>query len=119
MAAAGVLQAMPTSHPRHRRQHRARGRAHGVGRDRRRTVPRLVLPVPARSLLDDGLLDVCTIDALNPAAVAELVPLIATGQHLGRPDSVRRGTSVIVERADGLPLVAESDGSVLTRRAHT
>jgi diacylglycerol kinase (ATP) len=65
------------------------------------------------SLLDDGLLDVCTIDALSPAAVAELVPLMASGQYLGRPDvRYARGTSVIVERTDGLPLVAEFDGSV-------
>jgi diacylglycerol kinase (ATP) len=65
------------------------------------------------SLLDDGLLDISTIDALSSAAVAELVPLMATGQYLGRP-GVRyaRGTSVIVERTDGLPLVAEFDGSV-------
>jgi diacylglycerol kinase (ATP) len=64
------------------------------------------------SVLDDGLLDVCAIDALNPAAVAELVPLMATGQYLGRPDvRYARGTSVIVERTDGLPLVAEFDGS--------
>jgi diacylglycerol kinase (ATP) len=65
------------------------------------------------SMLDDGLLDVCTIDALSPAAVAELVPLMTTGQYLGRPDvRYARGTSVIVERTDGLPLVAELDGSV-------
>jgi len=65
------------------------------------------------SLLDDGLLDVCAIHALNPAAVAEFAPLMATGQYLGRPDvRYARGTSVIVERTDGLPLVAEFDGSV-------
>jgi len=66
-----------------------------------------------RSVLDDGLLDVCAIDALEPAAVAEVAALIAAGQHLGRPD-VRygRGTRVVLERTDGLPLVAEFDGSV-------
>jgi diacylglycerol kinase (ATP) len=66
-----------------------------------------------RSVLDDGLLDVCAIDALEPAAVAEVVPLIVAGQHLGRP-YVRygRGARVVVERTDGLPLVAEFDGSV-------
>ena len=65
------------------------------------------------SVLDDGLLDVCAIGALSPAAVAEFVPLMATGRYLGRP-GVRyaRGTSVTVERTDGLPLVAEFDGSV-------
>ena len=65
------------------------------------------------SLLDDGLLDVCAVDALSPAAVAEFVPLMPTGQYLGRPDvCYARGTHVIVERTDGLPLVAEWDGSV-------
>jgi diacylglycerol kinase (ATP) len=65
------------------------------------------------SMLDDSLLDVCTIGALSPAAVAEFVPLMTTGQYLGRPDvRYARGTSVIVERTDGLPLVAEFDGSV-------
>jgi diacylglycerol kinase (ATP) len=66
-----------------------------------------------QSLIDDGLLDVSTIDALEPAEVAELVPLMPAGQHLDRP-YVRysRGTSVVVERTDGLPLVAEFDGSV-------
>jgi diacylglycerol kinase (ATP) len=66
-----------------------------------------------RSVLDDGLLDVCTIDALEPAAVTELVPLMPAGQHLDLP-CVRygRGSRVVVERTDGLPLVAEFDGSV-------
>jgi diacylglycerol kinase (ATP) len=65
------------------------------------------------SMLDDGLLDVCTVDALSPDAVAEFVPLMPAGQYLGRPDvRYARGTSVIVERTDGLPLVAEFDGSV-------
>lgn len=66
-----------------------------------------------RSVLDDGLLDVCAIQALDSAAVAELVPLMPAGQHLDRP-YVRygRGSTVVVERTDGLPLVAEFDGSV-------
>ena len=65
------------------------------------------------SLLDDGLLDVCTIGALTSADVAELTPLMLTGQYLGRPGvGYARGTSVIVERTDGLPLVAEWDGSL-------
>lgn len=113
-SAAGVLQAMP-SHP-------IRVTVDGIvladgpmasvaiGGGRFRAWSFQFLP---ESLLDDGLLDVCAIDALSPAAVAELVPLMATGQYLGRP-GVRyaRGTSVIVERTDGLPLIAEFDGSV-------
>ena len=113
-AAAGVLQAMP-AHP-------TRVTVDGVvladgplssvavGGGRFRAWSFQFLP---ESLLDDGLLDVCTIGALTPAGVAELTPLMATGQYLGRPGiGYARGTSVIVERTDGLPLVAEWDGSL-------
>jgi diacylglycerol kinase (ATP) len=112
-AAADVLQAMP--------DHPTRVTVDGtvladgpmasiaIGGGRFRAWSFQFLP---ESVLDDGLLDVCAIDALNPAAVAELVPLMATGRYLGRPDvHYARGTSVIVERTDGLPLVAEFDGS--------
>jgi diacylglycerol kinase (ATP) len=113
-SAGGVLQAMP--------DHPTRVTVDGVvladgpmssvaiGGGRFRAWSFQFLP---ESMLDDGLLDVCTIDALSPAAVAEFVPLMTTGQYLGRPDvRYTRGTSVIVERTDGLPLVAEFDGSV-------
>jgi diacylglycerol kinase (ATP) len=113
-SAAGVLQAMP--------DHPTRVTVDGtvladgpmasvaIGGGRFRAWSFQFLP---ESLLDDGLLDISTIDALSSAAVAELVPLMATGQYLGRPDvRYARGTSVIVERTDGLPLVAEFDGSV-------
>jgi diacylglycerol kinase (ATP) len=113
-AAVGVLQAMP--------DHPTRVTVDGtvladgpmasvaVGGGRFRAWSLQFLP---ESLLDDGLLDVSAIAALSPAAVAEFVPLMATGQYLGRPDvRYARGTSVIIERTDGLPLVAEFDGSV-------
>jgi len=113
-AAAGVLQAMP--------DHPTRVTVDGIvladgpmssvaiGGGRFRAWSFQFLP---ESMLDDGLLDVCTIDALSPAAVAEFVPLMTTGQYLGRPDvRYARGTSAIVERTDGLPLIAEFDGSV-------
>jgi diacylglycerol kinase (ATP) len=113
-AAVGVLQAMP--------DHPTRVTVDGIvladgpmssvaiGGGRFRAWSFQFLP---ESLLDDGLLDVCTIDALSPAAASEFVPLMPTGQYLGRPDvRYARGTSVIVERTDGLPLVAEFDGSV-------
>jgi diacylglycerol kinase (ATP) len=66
-----------------------------------------------RSVLDDGLLDVSAIAALEASAVDELVALMPAGQHLDRP-YVRygRGSRVVVERTDGQPLVAEWDGSV-------
>jgi diacylglycerol kinase (ATP) len=113
-SAAGVLQAMP--------DHPTRVTVDGIvladgpmasvaiGGGRFRAWAFQFLP---ESVLDDGLLDVCSIDALSPAGVAELVPLMATGQYLGRADvRYARGTNVIVERTDGLPLVAEFDGSV-------
>lgn len=65
------------------------------------------------SVLDDGLLDVSTIGALGQQAVAELVPLMPSGAHLGHPDvHYARGRRVVVERTDGRPLVAEWDGTV-------
>lgn len=65
------------------------------------------------SLLDDGLLDVSTIEALDAAATAELLPLMPTGAHLGRNDvRYARGRAVVIERTDGRPLVCEYDGSV-------
>lgn len=65
------------------------------------------------SVLDDGLLDVSTIDALDTTAVAELVPLMPSGLHVRRPDvHCTRGRKVVIERTDGQPLVAEFDGSV-------
>lgn len=65
------------------------------------------------SVLDDGLLDVSTIDALDAAATGELLPLMPTGAQLGRPDvRYTRGRAVVIERTDGRPLVAEYDGCV-------
>src|SRR6516162_8658952 len=113
-AAAGVLQAMPDQPTRVTVDGivLADGPMSSVaiGGGRFRAWSFQFLP---ESVLDDGLLDVCTIGALRAAAVAEFVPLMTTGQYLGRPDvRYARGTSVIVERTDGLPLVAEFDGSV-------
>ena len=68
-----------------------------------------------QSLLDDGLLDVSVIAALDGAALAELVPLIPTGEHLARPEvGYARGRRVEIARTDGAPLVAEYDGEVWT-----
>ena len=64
-------------------------------------------------MLDDGLLDVSTIDALDAAATAELVPLVPGGEHVALPQvRCARGRRVVVERTDGRPLVAEFDGEV-------
>jgi diacylglycerol kinase (ATP) len=65
------------------------------------------------SLLSDGLLDVCTIAALDSVAVTEVMPLMPSGQHLSRPEvSYSRGHRVVVERTDGRALTAEFDGDV-------
>jgi diacylglycerol kinase (ATP) len=113
-AAADVLRAMP-AHP---TRVTVDGRvlcdgptssvAVGGGRFRARSFQ--FLP---DSVLDDGLLDVSAIDALDPAAAAELLPLMPTGAQLGRREvHYARGRTVVVERTDGRPLVAEFDGSV-------
>jgi diacylglycerol kinase (ATP) len=114
MAAVDVLQAMP-AHPTRvtvdgivLSDGSTSSVAVGGGRFRARTFQ--FLP---NSVLDDGLLDVCTIDALDSAAVAEVLPLIPTGRHLGRPEvRYARGRTVVIERTDGRALVAEFDGSV-------
>jgi diacylglycerol kinase (ATP) len=65
------------------------------------------------SVLDDGLLDVCVIDALAGSAVSEVADLVPSGGHLGRPEvTYGRGHRVCIERTDGQPLVAEFDGEV-------
>ncbi|MDT4978277.1 MAG: hypothetical protein QOG07_156 [Pseudonocardiales bacterium] len=80
----------------------------GGGRFRARTFQ--FLP---NSVMDDGLLDVSTIDALDSTTVAEVLPLMPTGRHLDRPEvRYARGRRVVIERTDGRALVAEFDGSV-------
>lgn len=64
-----------------------------------------------RSVLDDGLLDVCIIGDLSGDGVAELAALVPTGQHLGRPNvTYGRGSQIVVERSDGHALEVEHDG---------
>jgi diacylglycerol kinase (ATP) len=113
-AAAGVLQKMP-AHPTRvtvdgcvLSDGPTTSVAVGGGRFRARNFQ--FLP---DSVLDDGLLDVSTIQALDAAATAELLPLVPTGAHIGQPDvHYGRGRTVVIERTDGHPLVAEYDGSV-------
>jgi diacylglycerol kinase (ATP) len=65
------------------------------------------------SVLDDGLLDVSVIGALTATQTQQLLPLVMTGQHLSQPGvSYHRGSTVVIERLDGRPLVAEYDGTV-------
>jgi diacylglycerol kinase (ATP) len=63
---------------------------------------------------DDGLLDVCVIDALDAAAVLELSDPLARGAHLDdRRVHYGQGRRVVIEREDGHHLVSEYDGNVL------
>lgn len=81
-----------------------------VGGARHRAGEFRILP---RSVLDDGLLDVCVIDDMDDAAFGELAGRVPAGGHLGRPGvTYVRGRSVVVERTDGEPLPAEVDGDL-------
>jgi diacylglycerol kinase (ATP) len=84
-----------------------------VGGGRHRGGTYQVLP---RSLLDDGLLDVCVIGGeVEPAAVLDLTP---AGDHLDLPGVVYgRGSRITVERTDGAPLSFEHDGELCTGTA--
>jgi diacylglycerol kinase (ATP) len=113
-AAAGVLAALPAYHTRVvvdgavLYDGPACSVAVGGGRFRARAFQ--FLP---ESLLDDGLLDVSTIAALDADAVQTLVPLVPGGTHLSRDEvTYARGRHVVIERIDGEPLVAEYDGEV-------
>lgn len=79
-----------------------------VGGGRHRGGRFQVLP---RSVLDDGLLDVCVIGG---ALLAELPGVTLDGGHVGRAGvAYARGRCITVERTDGLPLSFEHDGEVL------
>jgi diacylglycerol kinase (ATP) len=84
-----------------------------VGGGRHRAGTYQVLP---RSVLDDGLLDVCVIGGeIDPVDVPDLT---RTGAHLGEPGVVyARGRRITVERTDGEPLSFEHDGELRTGTA--
>ncbi|MBI4729772.1 MAG: diacylglycerol kinase [Acidobacteria bacterium] len=65
-----------------------------------------------RSVLDDGLLDVCVIRDLSQTELQEIAPLVFAGEHLGRAEvSYAQGRRVVFDRADG-PLPFEADGDL-------
>jgi diacylglycerol kinase (ATP) len=84
-----------------------------VGGGRYRGGSYQVLP---RSVLDDGLLDVCVIGGeIDPLDVAGLM---RTGAHLREPGVVyARGRRITVERTDEEPLSFEHDGELCTGTA--
>ncbi|WP_184349542.1 diacylglycerol/lipid kinase family protein [Streptomyces olivoverticillatus] len=80
-----------------------------VGGGRFRAWQYDVLP---RSVLDDGLLDVCIAGSGTPPAA--LPGLLRTGRHVLEPGAVyTRGRQVVLERLDGAPLCFEHDGELL------
>lgn len=113
-AAAGVLSALPAYHTRvvvdGALLYDGPACSVAVGGGRFRAQAFQFLP---QSLLDDGLLDVSTIAALDAEAVQTLVPLVPGGTHLSRDEvTYARGQHVVIERVDGQPLIAEYDGDV-------
>ena len=81
-----------------------------VGGARHRSGTFQLLP---RSVLDDGLLDVCVIGGVGAAGFVELAGDVVAGEHLGHPEvAYGQGRSVRIQRSDGAPLVFEHDGDV-------
>ncbi|MFL5913890.1 MAG: diacylglycerol/lipid kinase family protein [Gaiellaceae bacterium] len=64
-----------------------------------------------RSVLDDGVLDICVIGEVPRELFGEFAALISTGGHLERAEvEYAQGARVTIERLDGKSLVAEHDG---------
>lgn len=81
-----------------------------VGGARHRSGTFQLLP---RSVLDDGLLDVCVVAGVDATGFVELAGAVVDGSHLSDPRvSYAQGSTVVIERTDGDPLIFESDGDV-------
>lgn len=64
-----------------------------------------------RSIADDGLLDVCLVEAETAEEIARLATFVPTGSHVDEADvHYDRGRRITVERIDGRPLTIEHDG---------
>lgn len=64
-----------------------------------------------RSVLDDGLLDVCVVHEVDLDVLTQLATLVRTGEHLQRPEiDYAQGARVTLERTDGEALAIEHDG---------
>lgn len=64
-----------------------------------------------RSVIDDGLLDVCVVTVATAEQIAALAALAPAGDHVGEPGVLyAQGATVSVERTDGEPLTMEHDG---------
>ena len=79
-----------------------------VGGARHRSGTFEILP---RSILDDGLLDVCVVDGVDGEGFVALAGAVLEGKHVGRPGvAYGQGRAVRIERTDGELLVTEHDG---------
>jgi diacylglycerol kinase (ATP) len=69
-----------------------------------------------RSVLDDGLLDVCVVGEVTVERFVTLAGLLPEGEHVGQPE-VRygQGRHVVLERTDGQALAFEHDGDSWAR----
>jgi diacylglycerol kinase (ATP) len=65
-----------------------------------------------RSVLDDGLLDVCAVAGTTDSDLfQEVAQQVLAGEHLGHPRvAYAQGREVTIERTDGAPLAVEHDG---------
>jgi len=82
-----------------------------VGGGRYRGGEYALLP---RTILDDGLLDVCVLDGSTD--IREMLVRTRTGSHVDAPGVVyARGRHIRLERTDGHPLWFEHDGEVTPR----
>ncbi|MCZ7530213.1 MAG: diacylglycerol kinase family protein [Acidimicrobiia bacterium] len=88
-----------------------------VGGARHRSGTLQLLP---RSVLDDGLLDVCVICGVEADAFIELAGAVVAGEHVGLPGvDYAQGRSVVIERTDGGWLPFESDGDLWPVAEHS
>ncbi len=64
------------------------------------------------AVIDDGWLDVCVGEAMSPARILRIVPLVMRGAHVGQPDvHFFRGRAVTL--SSDVPLPAQVDGEIL------
>jgi diacylglycerol kinase (ATP) len=121
MAAASTLTTLePVTvdvHVDGRMLHRGPANIVAIGGGRHRAGVFQLLP---RSILDDGLLDICVVGELAASEVEPFAELIPSGQHLERPEvRYAQGTAVSITRVDDHPLLVEVDGDIHRGTGHT
>lgn len=71
-----------------------------------------------RSLLDDGLFDICAVTMAPSARLGELLLSVAAGTHLEEPEvTYAQGQKVTIEAVGSQPVPVELDGDVLDASA--